>query len=78
MIAWGQLLSGIVGLITLVTGWLRDKQLITLGETKALADRLRNDANTISAASKARDNAVRAADAVHPSSKLPDDGFRRD
>lgn len=78
MIAWGRLLLALAqGLASLLT-YVRERQLISLGEEKALADVLKGQVNAIEQAHEARAKA-RASNAVVPkSSSLPDDGHRRD
>jgi hypothetical protein len=78
MFSWGSFLLTLTKLLSSLANWLRETQLIKMGETKATEAALEAETIIIAKASEAREDA--RADNVHTPStdSLPDDGFRRD
>lgn len=69
---WLQAVSGLIKLINLITGYMRDRQLLEAGEAKAISDSLSVAQSQIHSALAAR-RAVK-----HDSGSVRDDSRNRD
>ena len=75
---WAAILLALANALASLMTWLREKELVSLGEAQAAVQGLKKHIDDIEKGNQARAEVRERNAGVPQSDSLPDDGFRRD